>query len=424
MTAPLEPGAIRLRGVSRRFKVVHERNSTLKETIIRGRRARTTDLWALRGVDLDVSPGESVGLVGRNGSGKSTLLKILAGIIPPHDGSIETAGTVASMLELGAGFHPDFTGRENVFMNGAIHGLSEKTVRDRLPEIIEFSELDEFIDMPVRTYSSGMQMRLAFSVTAHVSPDILLLDEVLAVGDEAFQRKCMGRIHDFRNRGGTLIFVSHNPEAVEQICDRAVLIENGVVVKDGKPSAVITAYHRRLAEQKAPIRTTTEDVLAVEKSQVRHDGLPPLPAGWGTGELVVEAAILFGPEGWSDHLMSGDRSRLDIALRAHQRVVNPNITFKITTGDGVNVFGTSTRLAGFHIPEISGAIVVSYTMPALPLHEGHFFIDVAVMSDDGEIAYHWLERATEFSVFSQHPGSGITSVEGEWAFVGEPSAAP
>ena len=170
--------------MSRRFKVVHERNATLKETIIRRKRSRTTDLWALRGVDLDVSPGESVGLVGRNGSGKSTLLKMLAGIIPPHDGTIETGGTVASMLELGAGFHPDFTGRENVFMNGAIHGLSEKTVRDRLPQIIEFSELDEFIDMPVRTYSSGMQMRLAFAVAAHVSPDILLLDEVLAVGDE------------------------------------------------------------------------------------------------------------------------------------------------------------------------------------------------------------------------------------------------
>jgi ABC-type polysaccharide/polyol phosphate transport system ATPase subunit len=426
LTAPLEPGAIRLRGVSRRFKVVHERNSTLKETIIRRQRARTTDLWALRGVDLDVSPGESVGLVGRNGSGKSTLLKMLAGIIPPHDGTIETGGTVASMLELGAGFHPDFTGRENVFMNGAIHGLSEKTVRDRLPQIIEFSELDEFIDMPVRTYSSGMQMRLAFAVAAHVSPDILLLDEVLAVGDEAFQRKCMGRIHDFRNRGGTLIFVSHNPEVVEQICDRAVLIENGVVIKDGKPSSVITAYHRRLAEQKAPIRTDIEEIFTPTPEaadEMRRDGIPPLTTGWGTGEVVVEAAILFGPEGWTDRLISGDRSRLDIALRAHTTIVNPNITFKITTGDGVNVFGTSTRLAGFDVPELSGPRVIAFTMPALPIHEGHFSVDVAVMSDDGEVVYHWSEGVTEFSVFSRHPGTGITAVEGEWAFVGEPSLA-
>ena len=413
--------------MSRRFKVVHERNATLKETIIRRKRSRTTDLWALRGVDLDVSPGESVGLVGRNGSGKSTLLKMLAGIIPPHDGTIETGGTVASMLELGAGFHPDFTGRENVFMNGAIHGLSEKTVRDRLPQIIEFSELDEFIDMPVRTYSSGMQMRLAFAVAAHVSPDILLLDEVLAVGDEAFQRKCMGRIHDFRNRGGTLIFVSHSADAIEQICDRAVLIENGVVIKDGKPSAVITAYHRRLAEQKTPIRTDTEEVYTPTPEvaeQMRPNGIPPLAVGWGTGEVVVEAAILFGPEGWTDRLVSGDRSRLDITLRAHTTVLNPNITFKITTRDGINVFGTSTRLAGFDIPELSGLSVIAFTMPALPIHEGQFSVDVTVMSDDGEIVYHWREGVTEFSVFSRHPGTGITAVEGEWAFVGEPSLAP
>lgn len=433
MSPPLDQGAIRLRGVSRRFKVVHERNATLKETVIRRQRARTTDLWALRGVDLDVSPGESVGLVGRNGSGKSTLLKMLAGIIPPHDGTIETGGTVASMLELGAGFHPDFTGRENVFMNGAIHGLTEKTVRDRLPQIVEFAELDEFIDMPVRTYSSGMQMRLAFAVAAHVSPDILLLDEVLAVGDEAFQRKCMGRIHDFRNRGGTLIFVSHNPEAVEQICERAVLIENGAVVKDDRPSRVIAAYHRRLAEQKAPIRSDVEALFTTtpgntvpttaEDGQLRAEGAPALATGWGTGEVVVEAAILFGPEGWTDRLLSGDRSRIDIALRAYKPVANPNITFKITTGDGVNVFGTSTRQAGFDVPELSGPQVVSFTMPALPIHEGQFSVDVAVTSDDGEVVYHWREGVTEFSVFSRHPGTGITAVEGEWAFVGEPSVA-
>ena len=223
----LEPGRIRLRGVSRTFRVLHERNLTLKETLLRRRRTAATELWAVRDVDFDVAPGEAVGVVGQNGSGKSTLLKLLAGILPPQAGTVEIGGTVASMLELGAGFHPDFTGRENVYMNASIHGLSDGEVDAQLDDIVAFAELEDFIDMPVRTYSSGMSMRLAFAVASHVNPDVLLLDEVLAVGDEAFQRKCFGRIFDFRRRGGTLVFVSHDPAAVERVCDRAVLLVGG-----------------------------------------------------------------------------------------------------------------------------------------------------------------------------------------------------
>ena len=187
--AALLPGQVRLRGVSRKFRIIHERNGTLKEALLRRRRTHYTELWALRDVDLDVAPGEALGVIGQNGAGKSTLLKLVAGILPPQSGTVETAGSVASMLELGAGFHPDFTGRENVYMNGAVLGLSERSIDARLDEIIGFAELADFIDMPVKTYSSGMLMRLAFSVASHVNPDILLLDEVLAVGDEAFQRK-------------------------------------------------------------------------------------------------------------------------------------------------------------------------------------------------------------------------------------------
>ena len=239
----MEPGHIRLRGVSRRFKVVHERNLTLKETLLRRGRGRFTELWALQDVSLDIEPGESVAIVGRNGSGKSTLLKLIAGIFPPQKGTLEVSGEVASMLELGSGFHPDFTGRENVFMNGAIHGLSEKQVRARFDSIVDFSELEEFIDLPVRTYSSGMAMRLAFSVAAHVDPDILLLDEVLAVGDEAFQKKCMRRIFDFRDAGGTLVFVSHDPHTVEMVCQRSILLNGGNVLHDGPSADVMLSYH-------------------------------------------------------------------------------------------------------------------------------------------------------------------------------------
>ncbi len=182
--------------------MIHDKSTTLKELFVRRKRATYSELWAVRGVSFDVAPGEALGIVGRNGSGKSTLLKMLAGIIPPHEGTVETGGTVASMLELGAGFHPDFTGRENVYMNGAIHGIDEKGITQRLDDIISFAEIEEFIDMPVRTYSSGMQMRLAFAVASHVNPDILLLDEVLAVGDEAFQGKCLERMYAYRRGGG------------------------------------------------------------------------------------------------------------------------------------------------------------------------------------------------------------------------------
>jgi ABC-type polysaccharide/polyol phosphate transport system ATPase subunit len=251
----LEPGRIEVRKLSRSFRILHERNLTLKETVLRGRRTRATQLWALRDVSFDVPPGQALAVVGQNGSGKSTLLKVLAGIIPPHRGTVAIGGNVAAMLELGAGFHADFTGRENVYMNGTLNGLSDEEIAARFDEIVAFAELEEFIDMPVRTYSSGMQMRLAFSVASYVNPDVLLLDEVLAVGDAAFQRKCMKRIYDFRRGGGTLVFVSHDASSVETVCDRAILVVHGEVVDDGEPADVLTTYNRMLADPGSVPRT-------------------------------------------------------------------------------------------------------------------------------------------------------------------------
>ena len=196
--------------MGRRFRVNKHRNLTLKEAILRPEMRRTEEFWALRGVSFDVEPGESIGFVGRNGSGKTTLLRLIAGIFAPTTGRLEVGGTVGSLLELGAGFHPDFTGRENIFLSGSIYGLKRRYVRERLEEIVSFAELESFIDLPVRTYSSGMHMRLGFAIAVHVDADVLLLDEVFAVGDEAFQRKCIGKILDFKERGGTVCFVSHS----------------------------------------------------------------------------------------------------------------------------------------------------------------------------------------------------------------------
>src|SRR5947207_800900 len=240
------PGEIRGRGLGRVFEIRLSQSRTLKETILRRELPRTRELWALRDVDLDVHPGEAFGIVGPNGSGKSTLLKLIAGIFAPSTGRLDVGGRVGSLIEIGAGFHPDFTGVENVYLNAAIYGLKRSYVDKHLEEIVAFAELEPFKDVPVRTYSSGMYMRLGFSVAMHIRPDVLLLDEVLAVGDESFQQKCFGRIADFKAAGGTIVFVSHDPNAVERVCDRAIMLEDGRVVEEGAAPDVVHAYHRRL----------------------------------------------------------------------------------------------------------------------------------------------------------------------------------
>src|SRR5262249_41103286 len=196
-------------------------------------RTTTSAGWALRDAPLEVEPGEAVGLVGRNGSGKTTLLRLVSGIFKPSEGRVAVGGRVGSLLELGAGFHQDFTGRENVYLNGSIHGLPKARLTELMDEIVSFAELEQFIDRPVRPYSSVMYMRLGFSIAAHIEADVLLLDEVFAVGDEEYQRKCFGKIHEFKSRGGTIVFVSHDAQAVERLCDRAVLLQRGSIVFNG-----------------------------------------------------------------------------------------------------------------------------------------------------------------------------------------------
>jgi len=246
------PGRIVVDRVSRTFRVYAKAQRTIKDLFVSRGHSDVREVQALRDVSMAVEPGDAVGLVGRNGSGKTTLLRVISGIIKPTSGRIEAGGRIASLLELGAGFHPDFTGRENVYLNGSIHGLSRAKVREVMDEIVAFAELEKFIDLPVRTYSSGMFMRLGFSVAAHIQSDVLLLDEVFAVGDESFQRKCFGKIAEFKNRGGTILFVSHDAQAVERLCDRAVLLRQGEVAFDGETREAIAAYRRLLSGTRIP----------------------------------------------------------------------------------------------------------------------------------------------------------------------------
>jgi ABC-2 type transport system ATP-binding protein len=239
--------AIEISQVSKRFRVNHQRHADLKGRILSiGRRAPREDFWALQELSFEVADGETVGLLGHNGSGKSTLLKCVAGIMQPSTGFIKTVGRTASLLELGAGFHPELTGRENVFMNGQILGLKNRDIERRFDEIVEFAELEQFIDQQVKHYSSGMYVRLGFAVATNVDPDVLLIDEVLAVGDEAFQRKCLNRIRQFQREGRTMMFVSHSPELVRQICDRAVVLDHGQMIDIGPPGEAIRTFRESL----------------------------------------------------------------------------------------------------------------------------------------------------------------------------------
>ncbi len=235
---------IRFADVTQHFRVIRERSDTLREAFTRltHRRSGYTDFQALKRVSFDIADGEVVGIIGHNGSGKSTILKIIAGVYKPSTGRVQIAGKVAALIELGAGFHPDLTGRENILLNGLLLGLTKREIRDKEERIIEFAELGDFIDTPIKQYSSGMMMRLGFSIATEVDPDILLIDEILAVGDADFQAKCAVRIEDFCRRGKTIVFVSHDMRAVRQLCNRALLMDHGVLVADGPADEVIAAY--------------------------------------------------------------------------------------------------------------------------------------------------------------------------------------
>src|SRR5438067_9818338 len=297
----IRPGEIAAEHVSRRFKVYPREARRLKDVFVGLGRTGAQEVVALRDVSFRVEPGSAVGLVGRNGSGKTTLLRVLSGIIKPSSGDVAVGGRIGSLLELGAGFHPDLTGRENVFLNGSIHGLRRATIREKLDEIVAFAELEQFLDLPVRTYSSGMYMRLGFAIAAHIEADILLLDEVFAVGDEAFQRKCFGKIFEFKQRNGTIVFVSHDASAVERLCDRAVLLKDGLVAFDGPTHAAIVEYRRLLAGEREP--------------EERAAGLKE----WGGDVARVERVRLLAADGSERlQLLAGEPFALALEIAADQ----------------------------------------------------------------------------------------------------------
>ena len=393
----MNPGQIVVDRVSRRFRVAAKANRTLKDIVVSRGRAPVTEVWALRDVSLRAEPGDALGLVGRNGSGKTTLLRIISGIIKPSSGQAGAGGRVGSLLELGAGFHPDFTGRENVYLNGSIHGLARARVRELMDEIVSFAELERFIDLPVRTYSSGMYMRLGFSVAAHIQADVLLLDEVFAVGDEEFQRKCFGKIAEFKQRGGTIVFVSHDAQAVERLCDRAVLLRQGEVAFDGPTREAIARYRHLLAEDRSP----DEDAGGLGE--------------WGRGAArIVEAALLDVDGDERLQIAAGERLVVRLVVEAERDVRPPNVSLELRDDGGVVLGALTQPTAEIGWDGRAGRIELRFELGAIPLADGRFHLRCSLVDPDGKLL-HSLDDALSFFVFPTGTETGAILLAGRWS---------
>jgi len=386
----IKPGAIVAERASRTFKVYPRESRRLKDAIVARGRSRPAEVLALQDVSFEIEPGGAVGLVGRNGSGKTTLLRLISGIIKPTGGQVEVGGRVGSLLELGAGFHPDLTGRENVFLNGSIYGLKRAYLREQLDQIVAFAGLEQAIDRPVRTYSSGMYMRLGFAIAAHIDADVLLLDEVFAVGDEQFQRKCFGKIFEFKQRGGTIVFVSHDASAVERLCDRAILLRDGSVAFDGPTHDAIVRYRQQLAGDRDPAE--------------RAAGLKE----WGSGEARIEDVELLGPEGEPrTQFLGGEPLTLRLRVNAERPVPLLRISLELRDVSGLLVAGSG------HSLEEPGT--VRFDVDELPLADGRFRVRLGLTDEGGERVYHWLDDALEFIVYPAGESRGVVRLEGRWS---------
>jgi ABC-type polysaccharide/polyol phosphate transport system ATPase subunit len=403
------PGRIVVDRVSRTFRVYTKAQRTLKDVFVARGRLGVREVRALHDVSLTVEPGEAVGLVGRNGSGKTTMLRLISGIIKPTTGRIEADGRVASLLELGAGFHPDFTGRENVYLNGSIHGLSRARVRELMDEIVTFAELERFIDLPVRTYSSGMFMRLGFSVAAHIRSDVLLLDEVFAVGDEQFQRKCFGKIAEFKQRGGTILFVSHDAQAVERLCERAVLLRQGELAFDGTTPDAIAAYRRLLSADANP------------------DELEAGLREWGSGEArIVTAELLDGEDEPRSQFASGEPATVRLVVEADAGVPAPRVSLELRDDGGLVLGAVVQETAPLGWDGGAGAREVRFRLDRLPLADGRFHLRFALADASGTKHLHTLDDAVRFFVFPAGEETGAVLLHGTWSLqeIGAPAPTP
>ena len=411
--------AISIRDVSKRFRLYRGRRVfTVKDLFVRGGRAGLfsgEELWALRNVSLELARGRMVGIVGSNGSGKSTLLKLIGGILKPTSGTVSVSGRLSALIELGAGFHPEFTGRENVFINGVLLGLSRAEIRERFDEIVAFAGLSPYIDNPVKTYSSGMYMRLGFAIAVTVDPDILLIDEVLAVGDEAFQHKCVSKIQEFKGRGKTIVLVTHDLGSVERLCDEAVWLEGGRLMARGGPREIIDRYLGQVAQEEAAVldaaHEQAEEALSAGTAQ-----------RWGSREIEITAVRLTDQAGHERYLYeTGEPCTIRLAFRAQRPIEDPVFGIGIFRKDGVCCYGTNTAIDGLAVSKLAGSGEVAVRIGRLELVEGEYLLDVAAHARDGH-PYDYHSRLYTLAVRSRTKDTGVARLAHDWEIRGEGDA--
>ena len=406
MSAADQPAVV-VDGVSKRFRLYHERNQSLKATIMRRGRAKYDEFWALQDVSFEIPTGTTFGLIGENGSGKSTLLKCIARILRPESGSVTANGKVAALLELGSGFHPELSGRENVFLNGSILGLSKKQIESKFDDIVGFAGLERFIDSPVKNYSSGMYVRLGFSVAINVDPDILLVDEVLAVGDEAFQRKCAEKFADFRQSGKTIVLVSHAMGQLRNLCDRVVWLDEGRVREVGAPGNIVDDYVGESHQAREQTAGEGEPADPTEQTGSR----------WGSGEARIERLELLGPDGQpTTSVRTGDSVTVRLHYSTREPVEKPVFGMAVHSVEGVELTGPNTRDAGMVPDRIDGSGSVELSIDSLLLLPGTYDLSGSVYDYSCQHPYDHRHRALRFDVEIGEPREehGFLSLGGRW----------
>jgi ABC-2 type transport system ATP-binding protein len=385
--------AVTAENVWKYFRLYQEKNQYLKSTLLRGRRARYDEFWALKDIEFEIPFGSTFGIIGSNGSGKSTLLKCLAGILSPDKGSVSCNGRMAALLELGAGFHPDLSGRENIYLNGAILGMSRSEIDRKLEEIIDFSGLDKFVDTPVKNYSSGMVVRLGFAIATNVDPEILIIDEVLAVGDESFQHRCHEKIETFRQEGRTIILVSHGLMEVAQLCSTVAWLEKGAIQEIGPSYEVISKY-----------------------SGQSHNAAPKIEGEigerWGSHEAEITRAEFVDVDGV---LKTGEPISLQIDYTAHMPIKEPVFGIRFTHLHGTNVWGSNTKRMGFQPATLNNSGTITLTIPELPILAGTYDLTVALSDQHETYEYDHWERRVRFDVVQYNSfDEGLIQIEANW----------
>lgn len=390
--------AIIVEAASKQFRMYGERNQSIKAALMRGRRASYEQFWALRDVSLQIPAGSTYGLIGENGSGKSTLLKLIAQILRPDSGSVRTFGSVAALLELGSGFHPEMTGRENVYLNGSILGMSRSQISRAFDDIVEFAGIGAFIDQPVKNYSSGMYVRLGFSVAINVDPDILLVDEVLAVGDAMFQERCMEKFSDFRRSGKTVVIVSHAMSSMRTLCDHVAWLRNGRLLSAGPAAELVDNY--------------VDDVHIQREDRPVQDS-----KRWGSGEATIVRTELLGTDGHAtSRLYTDDYAVIRVHFHASQPIDRPVFGLALQTVEGVYAWAYHSRDGGFVPDRINGTGSVDLTIPHLHLQAGTYDLDASIVDYTTTHTFDFVRQILRFDVVSgpSHESGGIVALGGQW----------